>query len=172
MSRIPPLLPHEALRRVLRVARLDGTSLLAIAGAFALVSAWDHDKPGTAGGLLVAGAGAIELHGAGLLRGGWARGMSWLIASQFCLLASILGFVAWQLTHVDTTLLASFMTDDVRDQLRPLHISEAEFLRTTYVLIYRLVAIITVAYQGGMAVYYARRRPGVIAALAESQAGP
>jgi len=52
----PPLLPEETLLRVLRVARLDGLSVLVIAGVFALISALAGDGVGAVVGLLVAGA--------------------------------------------------------------------------------------------------------------------
>ena len=169
MTKAPPLLPDEVLRRVLRVARLDGTGLLAIAGAFALASAWAHDRTGTVAGLLVAGAGAIELHGAGLLHAGHGRGANWLIASQLFLMAAVFGYVAWQLGHVDTAALAALMNDDVRQQLKPYHLTEAEFLRLAYVGFYRLLAVLTAAYQGGMAIYYARRRAAMLAALAAGE---
>ena len=59
MAKAPPLLPTEVLRRVLRVAHLDGLGLLAVAGAFALVSAGYHDTTGTvADGNINVNAGA------------------------------------------------------------------------------------------------------------------
>src|SRR5580700_100147 len=64
----PPKLVSEILRSVLRVARFDGVSVLVLAGFFALVSAASGDVSGAAFGLLIAAAGAIELHGMGLLR--------------------------------------------------------------------------------------------------------
>ena len=42
----PPLLPAETLRRVLRVAKMNGSSVLVISGLFALVSAAGHDLTG------------------------------------------------------------------------------------------------------------------------------
>ena len=85
----PPLLPEETLIRVLRVARLDGLSVLVISGVFALVSALAGDGLGAVVGLLVAGAGAVELHGATLLEHGEPRGIDWLTGSQGFLLATI-----------------------------------------------------------------------------------
>ena len=55
----PPLLPSETFRRVLRVARFDGLSVLGVSGAFALISAASQDVSGAMIGLLVAAAGAI-----------------------------------------------------------------------------------------------------------------
>ncbi|HEY1107235.1 MAG TPA: hypothetical protein VGE76_01345, partial [Opitutaceae bacterium] len=50
-------------------------------------------------GLLAAGAGAIELHGAGLLGHGDRRGINWLIASQPVLLTVIYVYCALKLSH-------------------------------------------------------------------------
>jgi hypothetical protein len=57
------------------------------------------------------------------------------------------------------------MTDDLRLSLAQAGYEEEEFLRTAYTLIYAVVAIVTIAYQGCMTVYYTRRRSAVIAAL-------
>src|SRR5678816_1370684 len=86
----PPLLPEETLARVLRLARFDGMGALVLGGMFALFAAAARDFPFAAIGLLAAGAGAVELHGAALLRQGDRRGMQWLVASQPYLLLVIL----------------------------------------------------------------------------------
>jgi hypothetical protein len=175
VTKAPPLLPDEVLRRVLRLSRLDGTGLLAIAGAFALASAWEHDRTGTVAGLLVAGTGAVELHGAGLLHAGHGRGANWLIASQLFLMAAVFGYAAWQLGHVDTASLAALINwlgltiEDLRQIYKPYHLADGDLLRTAYVGFYRLLALLTAVYQGGMAIHYARRRAGMLAALAAGE---
>src|SRR5215212_4806798 len=75
----PPLLSEVTLVRVLRLARFDGMGALVLGGMFALVAAANRDFPFAAIGLLAAGAGAVELHGAALLREGEPRGMRWLL---------------------------------------------------------------------------------------------
>jgi len=168
MTKSPPLLSIEVLRRVLRVAHFDGTCVLTIAGALALASATLHDFGGTGVGLVVAGAGAVELHGTALMRHGEERGMRWLIASQLCLMVVILAFVGWQLSHIDVSLLRRVMlTDDVKNSLRQLNLTESEFLHSAYIDGYVGVAIGTIIYQGCMAIYYSRRRGPVAAALRE-----
>ena len=167
MAKAPPLLPPEVFRRVLRVSQVDGTGLLAFAGAFALLSAWLHDVTGTVAGLLIAGAGAMELHGTGLIRGGRERGMSWLIASQGYLMAVVFGYVGWQLTHVDISILRPVMTEDWRKQLDSLNVTEDAFLTLLYFTVYGCFAAVTALYQGWMMIYYARRRARVAAAITE-----
>ena len=61
----PPLLPEEALIRVLRLARFDGTGVLVLSGTFAVMAALGRDVPFAVIGLLGAAAGAVELHGSG-----------------------------------------------------------------------------------------------------------
>src|SRR3954468_14773234 len=67
----PPLLPIETLTRVHRVARFDGLSVVLIASIGAIFAAIGKDQTGAFIGLLVAGAGAMELHGASMLRAGY-----------------------------------------------------------------------------------------------------
>lgn len=164
-NRTPPLLPEETLHRVLRVANFDGWSVLAVAGLLALASASMGDFWGAAVGLLVAAAGAIELHGAGLLRTGEARGMKWLIASQPYLLAIIVGYCALRMWNYDPALLRAAMTSDLRESLAEAGYEEERFLRLIYATTYLALGIGTLIYQGGMTVYYYRRRAAVMTAL-------
>ena len=165
MPRRPPLLPEEALYRVLRTAKLDGTGILAIAGAFALASAAVKDARGAAVGLLVAGAGALELHGAALVRHGEERGMRWLVASQLFLMAIILGYVGYRLGRIDVSPLLPLVTDEQRQAIAQAGFAVDRFLRMVYVGTYAAVGVGTLFYQGGMCLYYLRRRAAVTAAL-------
>ena len=163
----PPILPEETLRRVLRLAWFDGLSVLIIAGAFGLLSAVAKDHPGAIVGMLVAGAGAVELHGVALLRAARAEGMNWLVGSQLFLMAAMLGYCAFRITHptlppIPPQLAA--MLDQTSEQLG---ITKEEYLRFVYRLSFQLIAAVTVVYQGGMSFYYLRRRAAVVAALAE-----
>lgn len=167
----PPLLPAEILRRVLRLARFDGTSILMIAGSFAIASAIGHDSIGTYLGLAVAGAGAVELHGFGLLRGGRIEGMGWLVSSQMLLLAILFGYASWMLHHPDPQVILwmrrAIMTDQMKGLLAERHLSEDQLLGFYYQACYGLLGLLTLIYQGSMAVYYTRRRLAVAVALAE-----
>lgn len=164
----PPLLPAETLARVMRMARLDGTGVLALAGAGTLGLAAMGDRSGAFIGLLVAGAGAVELHGAGLLRNGESRGLRWLVASQLYLLVAVLAYVGLRLTSYDPALINLVMTDSLRQRyldagLEPDQIDRV--VQLSYYLTYALVGLLTLAYQGGMAIYYWRRRRAVTQAL-------
>ena len=161
----PPLFPAEVLQRVLRLARFDGLSVLVVAGIFALISARLGDYLGAVVGLLVAGAGAIELHGASLLKHRQPRGMDWLVRSQLILLITVLAYCALRLLHPDLAPLRATVNEDVKAQLEVLGWSVDQFLGTVYRLTYLAVSLATFAYQGGMAVYYWRRRATVVRAL-------
>lgn len=167
----PPLLPEETLRRVLRVANMEGLSVLAIAGMFALASASMGDYQGTAIGLLAAASGAIELHGAALLQAGAARGTKWLIVSQPYLMAIILAYCAWRLSYVDPQYIAGLKTaahsmygDGIRDRIAETGLTEPQYYALVYRLTFTAFALATLIYQGLMTLYYLRRRPALIAA--------
>jgi hypothetical protein len=169
----PPKLVSEILRQVLRLARFDGMSVLVLAGFFALVSAASGDVSGAAFGLLIAAAGAIELHGMGLLRAVDRRGMSWLVASQLYLLSVILGYVGYRLANPDSDplikLVKSAVNSDTAD-LRQAGLDPTQVMAdfpAELRLLYFAVAAVTVLYQGGMALYYLMRRSAVEAALDE-----
>jgi hypothetical protein len=163
----PPLLPAHALRRVVHIARLDGLGVLTIAGVFALASALLRDQVGTAIGLAVAGAGAIELHGVALLRHGVERGMRWLMGSQLLLLVVVLGYVVLRLWHIDISMMRPLLNDSQQQVIVQSGLSVDQFLRLIYKTTYILVGLATLLYQGGLTLYYQRRRPAVAAALRE-----
>lgn len=165
MGRVPPLLPAEAFKRVARLARFDGTSVLAIGAAFGFAAALAHDQSGTLVGLLAAGAGAVELHGLGLLHHGEERGWRWLVLSQFGLLAVILGYCVIRLEHVDLEPMRPYITAEQKRQIAAAGMTVDQFLGVLYRATYYLVAALSVGYQGGMVLFYARRREAIVAAL-------
>jgi hypothetical protein len=173
MANKPPLLPAETLARVLRLATLDGRVLLYVAGFFALISASIGDLSGALIGCLAAGAGAMELHGVGQLRNSEPRGMNWIVLSQVLLLATILLYVYLRLAYYDPEL--------VRQRLDPARLRElSEMARTTpeellqfserlHHVVYAIVGAVSIFYQGGMALFYHRRRKAVARALASEE---
>ena len=167
----PPLLPAETLARVLRLARVDGMGVMAFAGLFAVLAATGGDTFGAIVGLLVAAAGAIELHGAALLRAGEPRGMGWLVGSQAYLLLAVLAYCGIRLTSLDLPPIPDGMQAMVEESAAQAGLSVPDYLRTVYRLSYGLIAFATVIYQGGMTIYYLRRRAAVAAALEDGLGG-
>lgn len=152
--------------RVERLARLDGTSVLVLGGVFALLAAMAHEVPLAAIGLLAAGAGAIELHGVGLLRSGEARGMNWLIASQPLLLLVLWGYCGLRLTQSAMPELPEGMSELAAVSAAQWNLTVEEYLRRLNAITVGVVAVVSLVYQGGMTLYYWRRREPVTRALA------
>ncbi len=161
----PPLLPAETYLRVVRLAHFDGLAVLLIAGGFAGLAALGRNFEGVAVGLAIAAAGAVELHGAGLLRAGESRGYPWIVASQPYLLLVLGAYCAFrwvvpELPPVPTELQATVEANAAQVGLPP-----EEYLLLGYRTVYALVALGSFFYQGGMTLYYLRRRRAVLAAL-------
>jgi hypothetical protein len=173
----PPLLPAECLRRVLRMARLDGTMVLVLSGAFALLAASAHDSVGAGFGLVIAAAGAMELHGAGMLGNREEKGTKWLVGSQIFLLICILGYAYFRLHESSVDEMKSMIkgvytsdqVDELRNAARESGLTPNEALRLFNSVVWGAIGIATVIYQGGMAIYYRRRAAAVSAALREGE---
>jgi hypothetical protein len=159
-----PLLPSEMLRRVLRVARIDGLSVLVLAGGFGLISAACGDVSGAIFGFLIAAAGALELRGVSLLRARRIEGMKWLFGSQLYLMAVILGYVTFRLVNLPRDPLLKALTRALGQSGMDMEMMPMD-LPQMLKLLYSAVAVVTVLYQGGMLVYYLLRRSAVAAAL-------
>jgi phosphatidylserine synthase len=171
----PPLLPSETLTRVLRIARFDGMGVLVVAGGVALLSAAYRDVTGALVGLFVAAAGAIELHGVALLRAHRVAGIRWLVSSQVYLLTIILLYVAFRMARPDITWVLQFIAAspvaDIYEQVAAEKgVTLKQYLLTSFYQFYICVAVLTVFYQGGMMLYYLRRRNAVEAALQQAEA--
>ncbi len=163
--RHPPLLPAETLERVERLARFDGITLVILGSLFAVAAASVRDVPFAVIGLLAAGAGAIELHGVGLLREGESRGMTWLVASQPMLLVVMWCYGALRLLFFEPPPLNEGMADIAKAGAAQWGMRvEDYFLRMNQVIVGAL-SLIALLYQGGMTLYYLRRRAAVAAAL-------
>jgi hypothetical protein len=172
MAKKPPPLPSEILSRVLNVATFDGRLLMIVAGTLAVLHAMANDGKGALVGILVAGAGALELHGAGLLRAGYAQGMSWLVRSQLLLLATMLLYAALQLMSFDPATVARVpFTTEQLEALKQMNIPTERFVYFVHVTVYVTVGFVTLIYQGAMAAFYHRRRKSVALALQEDDAG-
>ena len=167
MTKIPPLLPHETFVRVIRLAKLDGLSVSIVAGIFALLAAVAGDLAGAIVGLMVAGAGAVELHGVSLLQRSLPQGMNWLVGSQLFLLCSILTYCAVRLAHLEVPQLPDTAAQLIDVSAKQLDITREEYLRFIQRLVLQIFAGVSLLYQGGMAFYYYRRHEVVSQALTE-----
>lgn len=165
--RPPPLLPSETLARVLRVAKFDGTSVFVLSAFFAVMMASAGEMRFAVIGLLAAGAGAIELHGAGLLAHGDRRGVNWLIASQPVLLAILYIYCALRLSHPELPPIPESQQVEFDRTASQFGMSTDELLRAVYRFTIQTVAVVATLFQGWMFIYYLRRRHAVIQAADE-----
>jgi hypothetical protein len=165
MMKAPPPLPEEIFQRVLRLAQFDGLSIAVVGSVCAVLAASLGDRIGAGIGVLVAGAGAVELHGVSLLRHSDARGMTWLVNSQCLILLAMLSYCALRLAHPQLEPLRAAVTDEMKQQLELIGWSIDHFIGLVYRFTYFAVALATILYQGGMALYYFRRRGAVATAL-------
>jgi hypothetical protein len=162
----PPPLPSETLSRILNVATFDGRLLMMVGGVLAILHAAHHQSHGAIVGCLIAGAGALELHGAGMLRVGVSRGMDWLVRSQLLLLVTLLLYAATQLLRPPEEILEEIrLTPDILALLDQWNITQVRFAQIFQIFVYTAVGVVTIVYQGLMALYYHRRRSAVDTAL-------
>ena len=159
MSKIPPLLPVETVRRVLRVAHADGLSVLVVATFSAIIAASSGDRVDAILLLLVCGAGAMELHGAHLIGSGMRAGVRWLIGSQLFLLLVMLSYVGIHLTKLPVPPFSAGLPDDVLQQaVATSGMNSSEFVAKFNAMVAFSIVLLTLVYQGWMILYYARRR--------------
>ena len=171
----PPLLPHHSLRRVLAISRADGWSVVAVAGLSALLSLGQGSYAMAAAALLVALAGAIELHGRRLLLQRRLQGLGRLIGAQVFLLI-IIWFYAWhRWQHFDTDalwaelpgFLQAHVTNSLLDAGLDPELHRQLLLKLTNQLTCVVLALVSLIYQGGLAFWYGRQRAPIRQALLE-----
>ncbi len=167
MTRVPPLLPAETLTRVLRTAQLDGATVLILSAFFALLSAAGGHGPLAVIGLLAAGAGSVELHGRGLLLKGDSRGMNWLVASQPLLLAIIYAYCLIRLSDSQLPAVSESLRAALAPSAAQFGLTVEQYLAKVNRISLQAFAFIATLCQGGMAIYYFRRREPVARALEE-----
>jgi hypothetical protein len=98
------------------------------------------------------------------------RSLRWLVASQLSLLGLVWLYAAWRYTHYDPQLISALVEPFVRERLEEAFLTMddlAPALEFAHRLTYLLLATLSLAYQGGLAWYYARQQ-SVLAKLRES----
>src|SRR5882762_1336293 len=97
----PPTPPQKALQRVRAISRINGWSVVIVAGLGILLALVLGDWLSIGLGLLVGGLGWMEVYGGRLLRQRDPEGMKWLVRSQMLLLGLILAYCASRLGSFD-----------------------------------------------------------------------
>ena len=174
-----PRSPEVILRRVKRLARLNGWSVALFAGLCTLASLAFLDPVGIAVGLLVTLGGALEVHGYRMLRRNDAGGMRWVARSQLVVLGTMWAYVLPRLLSFDAVYLQTEVIPHARAMLASRGVNLDEFLaqagvdsadvvplvRLFLVVFYGSVLLATLLYQGGLCLYYRWRTPTVEDAL-------
>ena len=170
-----PTPPEKALKRVLTLSRLNGWSVVIIAGLGVLLALLLLDPLGTAVGLLAAASGWMELRGHRQLRRRDPAGMKWLVRAQLFLLAVVLAYCTSRLGSFDAESMMSNLTPDMETLLKEGGIERADILPLVHKFFlawYGGVALVCILYQGGLALYYRKKIPLVTAALATPPVPP
>jgi hypothetical protein len=177
MTSVPPLLSDVVLNRLRAIARLNGLSVVVIASLGAVLEAARGGIPFAVAAVLAAGAGMLEVHGANLLRDRIKEGLHWAIRGELLLLAIIWVYCAVRLAQPDLTeVRAAFhaslelpMMQKRWAEAQELGLTEEQYLNAVYQLTYVAFAFVSLLYQGGMVIYYLRRRGAVETAIGEGE---
>jgi hypothetical protein len=157
--------PADTLRKVIKVARINGMVVVfPVACLCTLGAAVLGDWKSTIFGLLIAASGWSEWHGAKLLKRGEARGIDWLVRSQLYLLGLILLYSLWQMARYNPAVVRSLITPSVARMYEDAGVDIQDVVRIAYYALYGTLALSTLFYQGGLALFYRRRAAAVRAA--------
>ncbi len=160
--------PDEVLRRVLRLSSVNGLSVAIFAGLCALGSLVFGDLLGAGVGLLVAIGGITEVRGRNKLRQRDADGMRLLVRAQWMVLGVIWVYAASRIGSFDAMLALDNQTTEMRQMLAEAGVETAQLItlvKIFFYVFYSVVMLVTLIYQGGLALYYKHRTPMVAAAL-------
>jgi len=163
-----PTKAEKTLKWVLTISLIDGWSIIGIAALGMLITVIIGDYSGVMVGLLIAAAGAMELRGRKLLKRRDPSGMKTLARSQLFLLAVVLVYCVTRLGSFDDATVLGNLTPDMEAALKESGIQKADVLpmvRLAFFSIYGGVALGTLLYQGGMALYYRAKTPLITEAL-------
>lgn len=169
------LTPEKALAGVRKFSRVNGWSVVIIASLGTFVTLLMGDLLGLSVGLLIIGAGAMEVHGNRRLGRGDGAGMNWLVRSQLFLLAFVMVYAVSRLASFDGELAMSNLTPEMVMALQELQIDPRELMPLIKLSVWGLygtVIIVTCGYQGGLSLFYRGRIPLVRKALENARLRP
>ena len=173
-----PTPAQKALKRVLAISAVDGWSFVIIAALSLVITLAFLNPIGIFVSLMVLIAGVMELRGRNKLKRRDPAGMQLLVRSQLFLLAVILVYCARCLGSFDGDYIKDLIPEirqwmlmlsvNLDDVLRDVGLTTDELVpltRKMFVLLYGTFALVTLFYQGGMALYYRAKTPLVTDAL-------
>jgi len=142
---------------VLTVSRLNGWGVAIFAVLGVLVALVMGDLLGIAICLFVLASGWMEIRGNRKLQRRDPDGMKWLVRSQMFLLAVILAYCARCLGSFDSDTVMANLTPDMEAMLKESGIEKADILplvHKMFFVLYGAVALTSLLYQGGLALFY------------------
>ncbi len=168
MTAPAPTPQEKALQRVLAISRVNGWSVIVIAGLGILLALALGDLSSVVIGLLGLASGVMEVRGNHALKRRDPDGLKLLVRSQMLLLAVILVYCASRLGSFDAETVMAGLTPDMETLLKESGIQKSDILplvRTAFYTLYITVAVVSVVYQGGLALFYRNKTRLVSEAL-------
>ncbi len=181
MTPPPPTPAQKTLRRVQTVAYVDGWGVVAVAGLSLLLTLATGQLMGLFVSAFVLLGGVIELRGRRALLRRDPDGVRLLVRAQLIILAVILvyclrcilsfdtGYLRDQVLPEANQALQAMLGVSLNDLLGESGLTTADLVplvRQAFMLTYAAVAVTSLLYQGGLALYYRRRADLVREALA------
>ena len=165
---MPKRSPQDVLKRVRRIAAVNGWSVAVFSGLCTLISLLTGAAGGAAVGLMVTLGGVMELRGHRMLGRRLPDGMSWLVRGQLVVLGTIWIYAVSRLASFDPELAMGNMTAEMEQLLAESGVMMSDVLplvKIAFYAIYITVLLVTLIYQGGLALYYRSRTAVVTEAL-------
>lgn len=149
----------KPLKRMLWLSRINAYSIVVIASGFGLLCVILLEPAGILVGAVVTGAGLMEIRGHRRLRSGVPGARNWMAGSQVWLVACVLTYCAWRLLAFDPEQPLAVLGDAALLETTAAiagysHEMLEDLVTLVYTLTYKLVALVTLVLQGGLASYY------------------
>lgn len=173
MTKQNPAPPPPLVDSAAKVAALSRANSLAVAGfaALSLILPFARGDWVTVGwASLALGAGLLEWEGQRRFRAGRLYGVGAMIAAQFLLIAVVWAYAWFRWAHFDADALWNEFPGFVQRLLERRMITAGLdpvwdrplLMHVTNIMVCLSLAFVALVYQGGLALYYARktRRPG------------
>ncbi len=123
-------------------------------------------------GVLVMGAGLMEVHGNRRLGRLDPEGMTWLVRSQMFLLAVVLVYAVSRLASFDSELALGNLTPEMQAALQEMDLDPRDLMplvKLTVFTTYGIVIAVTGVYQGGLCLFYRSRTDLVARGIREAR---
>ena len=148
--------------RLMLISTMNAWTVLIIALLFGGLSLIGLSLAGVLVGAGLVGAGLLEISGHRRLRAGLQGARSRMVGSQALLVLTVLAYCGWRLATFDATNPLAGMDElaGILQGVADMGVVDLAQLQAqvswAYVLVYRLVALLTLVFQGGLGLYYWR----------------